>query len=146
MLSDYSAPYLGFWLPGKGITPMASWTPKGLHLFERNQLVFIIALGESILLLGGLLVNNPLHLDTVMAAAIGFALIVTVWWIRFVDLSEPAEHTFKHETVHTRLARAGLAHAHGVAVCGVIVMAVAIELIVAQARVLPSGCRTPLQR
>lgn len=128
---DYAAPYLGFWLPGKGGTPMESWSLKGLHLFERNQLIFIIALGESILLLGGLLVDHPLNLDTVVAATIGFALIVTLWWIYFVDLSEPAEERFQHEKDHTRLARAGLAHSHGVAVCGAIIMAVAIELIVA---------------
>ncbi len=128
---DYAAPYLGFWLPGKGATPMESWPLKGLHLFERNQLIFIIALGESILLLGGLLVDHALHLDTVLAAGLGFALIVTLWWIYFVDLSEPAEERFEHEKDHTRLARAGLAHSHGVAVCGAIVTAVAIELIVA---------------
>jgi low temperature requirement protein LtrA len=131
VLLDYSAPYLGFWLPGRGATPMESWPLKGLHLFERNQLIFIIALGESILLLGGLLVDHPLHPDTVLAAIIGFALIVTLWWIYFVDLSEPAEHRFEQDKAHTRLARAGLAHSHGVAVCGAIVMAVAIELIVA---------------
>lgn len=128
---DYAAPYLGFWLPGKGTTPMASWTLKGLHLFERNQLIFIIALGESILLLGGYLVSHEIHTDTALAAAVGFLLIVTLWWIYFVDLSEPGEHRFKHETDHTSLARAGLAYAHGIAVCGAIVSAVAIEMIVA---------------
>lgn len=128
---DYAAPYLGFWLPGKGATPMESWPLRGLHLFERNQLIFIIALGESILLLGGLLVDHPLHLDTMLAATIGFGLIVTLWWVYFVDLSEPAEERFRHERDHTRLARAGLAHSHGIAVCGAIVTAVAIELIVA---------------
>ncbi|WP_417280038.1 low temperature requirement protein A [Celeribacter sp.] len=128
---DYAAPYVGFWLPGKGATPMSSWTLKGLHLFERNQLIFIIALGESILLLGGYLVSHEVHFDTGVAAFIGFLLIVTLWWIYFVDLSEPGEHRFAHETDHTSLARAGLAYAHGVAVCGAIVTAVAIEMIVA---------------
>ena len=41
-----------------GGTPMHTWTLKGLHLLERNQQVFIISLGESILLLGGLLVGR----------------------------------------------------------------------------------------
>ncbi|KAB6717556.1 MULTISPECIES: low temperature requirement protein A [Roseobacteraceae] len=131
VLIDYAAPYVGFWLPGKGATPMSSWTLKGLHLFERNQLIFIIALGESILLLGGYLVSHEIHLDTGAAALIGFLLIVTLWWIYFVDLSEPGEHRFEHATDHTSLARAGLAYAHGVAVCGAIVTAVAIEMIVA---------------
>lgn len=131
VLIDYAAPYIGFWLPGRGATPMTSWPLKGLHLFERNQLIFIIALGESILLLGGYLASHEIHRDTALAAVIGFLLIVTIWWIYFVDLSEPGEHRFAHETGHTSLARAGLAYAHGVAVCGAIVTAVAIEMIVA---------------
>lgn len=128
---DYVAPYVGFWLPGKGATPMSSWTLKGLHLFERNQLIFIIALGESILLLGGYLISHDILFETGLAAFIGFLLIVTLWWIYFVDLSEPGERRFEHSTDHTSLARSGLAYAHGVAVCGTIVTAVAIEMIVA---------------
>ncbi|ASM71022.1 MULTISPECIES: low temperature requirement protein A [Roseobacteraceae] len=131
VLIDYAGPYAGFWLPGKGATPMSSWTLRGLHLFERNQLIFIIALGESILLLGGYLVSHEIHFDIGLAALIGFLLIVTLWWVYFVDLSEPGEQRFEHETDHASLARAGLAYAHGVAVCGAIVTAVAIEMIVA---------------
>lgn len=131
VLIDYAAPYIGFWLPGLGATPMASWPLKGLHLFERNQLIFIIALGESILLLGGYLVGHEIHPDTALAATVGFLLIVTIWWVYFVDLSRPGEHRFAHESDHASLARAGLAYAHGIAVCGAIVTAVAIEMIVA---------------
>ncbi|MDQ7728575.1 low temperature requirement protein A [Halomonas sp. SpR8] len=131
VLIDYSAPYAGFWLPGKGATPMDSWPLRGLHLLERNQQVFIIALGESILLLGGLLVSQSLEAGVIAAAAIGFLLIITLWWIYFVHLAEAGEHSFERASDHTRLARAGLAYAHGVMVCGAIVVAVAIELIVA---------------
>ncbi|MDO6581051.1 low temperature requirement protein A [Photobacterium sp. 2_MG-2023] len=127
---DYAAPYVGFWLPGKGATPMESWPLRGLHLLERNQQVFIIALGESILLLGGLLVGNALHADTLAAATVGFFLIVTLWWIYFVHLTEAGEHRFLQEADHTKLARASLAYAHGIMVGGAIVTAVAIELIV----------------
>lgn len=128
---DYAAPYHGFWLPKFGSTPMASWPLRGLHLLERNQQVFIIALGESVLLLGGLLVETPLNGDVIAAATIGFLLILSLWWIYFVHLSEAGEHGFAHSADHTKLARAGLAYAHGVMVCGAIVMAVAIEMIVA---------------
>lgn len=51
VLVDYAAPYVGFWLPRLGATPMATWPLRGLHLLERNQQVLIIALGESILLM-----------------------------------------------------------------------------------------------
>ncbi|BCH29332.1 membrane protein [Mesorhizobium sp. L-8-10] len=134
VLLDYAAPYVGFWLPGISSTPMESWPLKGLHLLERNQQVFIIALGESILLLGGMLVGNALGADSVIAAAIGFLLIVSLWWLYFVHLTETGEHRFAHDGDHTKLARASLAYAHGVMVCGAIVVAVAIELIVAHPR------------
>ncbi|WP_163268881.1 low temperature requirement protein A [Chelativorans alearense] len=130
VIVDYAAPYAGFWLPGVGTTPMDSWPLRGLHLLERNQQVFIIALGESILLLGGILVRQPLSAPVVLAAAAGFLLIVTLWWLYFIHTSEKGEHAFAHASQHTRLARAGLAYAHGIMVCGAIVVAVAIEQIV----------------
>src|SRR5207249_3136122 len=49
---DYAAPLHGFALPGLGRTPTRAWTLAGGHLAERNRLVVLIALGESILALG----------------------------------------------------------------------------------------------
>ena len=131
VLIDYAAPYAGFWVPGRGSTPMESWTLEGLHLLERNQLVFIIALGESILLLGGTLVGGALGASTLLGAGLGFLTIVTLWWIYFVGTVHEGEHAFETEAEQTRLARSGLAYAHGIMVCGAIVVAVAIEEIIA---------------
>ncbi len=131
VLVDYAAPYLGFWLPKLGATPMGTWPLRGLHLLERNQQVFIIALGESILLLGGLLSELALTPAPVVAAVIGFLMIVSLWWLYFVHATETGERRFSSASDHTRLARAGLAYAHGIMVCGAITMAVAIEEIVA---------------
>lgn len=131
VIVDYTAPFVGFWLPRFGITPISTWPLSGLHLLERNQQVFIIALGESVLLLGGTLAGAPLDSGRILAAAVGFLWIVTLWWIYFIDASERGEHAFLHQTDHTRLARSGLAFAHGIMVCGAIVVAVAIETIIA---------------
>ena len=132
VLVDYAAPYLGFWLPVFGATPMETWPLRGLHLLERNQQVFIIALGESILLLGGFMVDHTLNTAVVLAAAMGFLLLVSLWWLYFVHLTRKGEYQFSREVSdHARLARAGLAYAHGIMVCGAIVIAVAIELMVA---------------
>lgn len=131
VILDYAAPYAGFWLPRYGATPMQSWPLAGLHLLERNQQVFIIALGESVLLLGGTLVGKPLVGATLLAAALGFGLIVTLWWLYFVHTTGKGEHAFAHEGDHTTRARSGLAYAHGVMVAGAIVVAVAIEEIIA---------------
>lgn len=131
VLVDYAAPYAGFWLPGAGSTPMESWPLRGAHLLERNQQVFIIALGESILLLGAMLVSQPLGVPVVLAAATGFLIIVAFWWLYFIHTTETGEHAFVRASDHTRMARAGLAYAHGIMVCGAIVVAVMIEQIVA---------------
>ncbi len=105
---------------------MKTWTLKGLHLLERNPLVFIIALGESILLLGGTLVG-PLFLT----ATIGFAMIVAMWWLCFVHPGAAVADALHSAEEQTKEARAGLAYAHGIMVGGAIVVAVAIEVIVA---------------
>lgn len=132
VLIDLGGPYAGFWLPGRGATPMSTWPLRGLHLLERNQQIFIIALGESILLLGGVLVGEALSAGTLAAAGLGFLTIVALWWIYFLQTTTEGEHAFERaETDHSAMARAGLAYAHGVMVAGAIVVAVAIERILA---------------
>ena len=54
-----------------------------------------------------------------------------MWWLYFVHSGEAGEEAFHSAEEQTRLARAGLAYAHGIMVCGAIVVAVAIEIIVA---------------
>ena len=131
VLIDYTAPFTGFWLPSLGATSMDSWPLSGLHLLERNQQVFIIALGESILLLGGTLVGTTISFTVGLAAAFGFGSIVLLWWLYFVRTTSAGEEVFEQEGDHTELARSGLAYSHGVMVCGAIIVAVAIEQIIA---------------
>lgn len=131
VLIDYAAPYVGFWLPGLGASSMSSWPLSGLHLLERNQQVFIIALGESILLLGGTLIGMTVSLAVGLAAAIGFSIIVLMWWLYFARTVEEGEEVFARNRDHTQLARASLAYSHGIMVGGAIIVAVAIEEIIA---------------
>lgn len=131
VLIDFGAPYAGFWLPRLGTTPMESWPLAGLHLLERNQQVFIISLGESILLLGATLVYGALTGATLLAAGLGFGIIVTLWWLYFVHTTNTGEHAFERDGDHTKMARSGLAYAHGIMVAGAIIVAVSIEEIIA---------------
>jgi low temperature requirement protein LtrA len=94
VLIDFAGPYAGFYVPGHGKTPMETWTLKGLHLLERNQLIFIIALGKSVLLLGGTMVGAELTAPLFATAAIGFALIVSMWWLYFVHSGQAGEEAF----------------------------------------------------
>jgi low temperature requirement protein LtrA len=124
---DYGAPLHGFALPGVGRTPTRAWTLAGGHLAERNRLVVLIALGESILALGKSF--SELHADAAIVTAFvaGFVLIASLWWVYFVRYAEEAALAISRSVDPTRMARAGYAYAHAIMVAGVIVVAVAIE-------------------
>lgn len=124
---DYMAPLVGFALPGLGATKMSDWPLAEEHLAERNRLVFIIALGESILILGSTLSETELTASVVTAAVVGFASIVLLWWLYFSYRLGNAEHELAEEVEVTRMARGAYAYAHALMVGGAIVIAVGIE-------------------
>jgi low temperature requirement protein LtrA len=132
---DYSAPLHGFALPGLGRTPTRAWTLAGGHLAERNRLVVLIALGESILALGKTFSELDVGVSVATAFIAGFVLIASLWWVYFVRYAEEAALAISRSVDPTRMARAGYAYAHAIMVAGVIVVAVAIE----RTMVDPSG-------
>jgi low temperature requirement protein LtrA len=125
---DYAAPLHGFALPGVGRTPTRAWTLAGEHLAERNRLVVLVALGETILALGKTFSELQANASVVTAFVAGFVGIVSLWWIYFVRHADEAAWAISHSVDPTRMARAGFAYAHAIMVAGVIVVAVAIEL------------------
>ena len=85
---DYGAPLHGFALPRVGRTPIQDWTLAGGHLAERNQLVLLIALGESILAVGATFSKLPAGAPVVAAFVVGFVETVSLWWVYFVRQAE----------------------------------------------------------
>src|SRR5690606_5426417 len=74
VLIDYAAPLAHYRIPGIGAAPMHQWDTDAEHLAERNRLVFIIALGESILLMGGSIVSHgQLTPGLALSLIVGFA-------------------------------------------------------------------------
>jgi low temperature requirement protein LtrA len=64
----------------------------------------------------------------VAAFVVGFVETASLWWIYFGRAEEAA----RTSTDPARVGRAGYAYAHGIMVAGVIVLAVAIDLTIAQ--------------
>ncbi|MGV6847133.1 MAG: low temperature requirement protein A [Marinibacterium sp.] len=144
VLIDYAGPYAGYWVPGMGRTAMKSWTLEGRHLLERHQLVILIALGESILLLGQSLVAAPLTAGLLAMGLIGFLTIVALWWIYFLRDADKADQVFASNAGHTARARTGLTYGHGIMVGGAIAVAVALEEILAHPLASAGGFLTVL--
>lgn len=128
VLIDYGAPRAGFWVPGRASAPMSTWPVTEEHLAERNRLVFIIALGESILVLGGSLLETEFTAAVILAAVLGFATMFLLWWLYFDFRQGNAEHEIGDgDGDVTAAARGAYAYAHALMVGGAILVAVGIE-------------------
>ncbi|MDS1272585.1 low temperature requirement protein A [Lipingzhangella sp. LS1_29] len=125
VLIDYAAPLVNFRIPGLVSAPMERWDTDAEHLAERNRLVFIIALGESILLMGGAVAATEiLNTTTLLSLLLGFAGLTVLWWNYFAL----AGHDVTGGEGGTGALRFAFAYAHALMVFGAILVAVSIEL------------------
>lgn len=130
VLIDSMGPALGFRVPGLGASSTAVWTISGGHLAERCQLFVIIALGESILLIGGALAHEK-ELTTAVAAGflLTFSTSVMMWWVYFSRAGKAAE-IFEHSKNPGGMGRA-YTYFHIPMIAGIIATSVAAEMVIA---------------
>ncbi len=134
LVIDLGAPLHGFWLPGAGSTDLRDWSLAGAHLAERMQLVVIIALGESILATGLKYSELPRTAGVVAGFVVAFLGSVALWWVYFAHHAEEGLRRIRAAFDPARMGRAAYAYGHAVMVAGVIVAAVADELVIAHPR------------
>jgi low temperature requirement protein LtrA len=130
LVVDYAAPAARFWVPGMRSSRTEDWTVSGSYFSERFKLFLILALGESILVTGVTLSGLALDPSTVAAFGIAFLGIVALWWIYFHRSAEAGTGVLQRSTDPGRLARSAYTYFHLPMVAGVIVIAVADELII----------------
>jgi low temperature requirement protein LtrA len=128
---EYVSPSLGFWTPGLGRSTTADWDVEGGHMAERCGLFVIIALGESILVTGATFAELEPGLSTIAAFVTSFIGSVAMWWIYFDIGAERVSHTIARSDDPGRLARVAYTYIHLLIVAGIIVGAVADELVLA---------------
>jgi low temperature requirement protein LtrA len=128
---DYAAPFVLYWVPGRRRLTGDTWEVGTEHFAERFQLFVIIALGESIVLIGA--TTSELRLTITRAVAFGLAFLTTaaLWWLYFNYVARIAQRRLELAADRTTLARDGYTYLHIVLVAGVIVSAVGDELVIA---------------
>jgi len=137
LIIDVSAPRFQFRFPGLGSAPMHTWPTDPEHLAERNRGVFIIALGESILIMGFTLAElDPIPARAVVAALLGFFGLFVLWWAYFALAGQDTQASRGDSS--TRSLRSAFAYAHALMVAGAIVVAVSIELRISHAESSPA--------
>jgi low temperature requirement protein LtrA len=126
---EYLSPAARFWVPRLGMSSIGDWAVEGGHMAERCAGFIIIALGESVVVTGATFAD----LDWSSANVLGFlaALIgsIAMWWIYFHKGAEAGSERISQSAEPGRMARLAYTYQHMPIVAGIIVTAVADELV-----------------
>jgi low temperature requirement protein LtrA len=126
---EYLSPAVRFWIPRYGASEVADWVVEGGHMAERCAGFIIIALGESIVVIGATFAELPWTMETVGAFASAFIGSLAMWWIYFHKGAEAGSEQISRSSEPGRLARLAYTYLHMPIVAGIIVSAVADELV-----------------
>ena len=128
---EYAAPALGFWTPWHGASATTDWQVDGGHMAERSALFIIIALGESVLVTGATFAAHEWSMPLVLAFLASFAGTVAMWWLYFSIGADTARRNIEHSDDPGRIARVAFTYLPVLLVAGIVVAAVADELVLA---------------
>jgi len=126
---EYVSPAVRFWIPKYGATSVGDWVVEGGHMAERCAGFIIIALGESIVVTGATFAELPWTAETVGAFMSAFIGAIAMWWIYFHKGAEAGSELISRSSEPGRLARLAYTYLHMPIVAGIILSAVADELV-----------------
>jgi low temperature requirement protein LtrA len=126
---EYLSPAVRFWIPRYGASSVADWIIEGGHMAERCAGFIIIALGESIVVTGATFADLPWTLPTVTAFLAAFIGAIAMWWIYFHKGAEAGSEQISRSSEPGRMARLAYTYLHMPIVAGIILAAVADELV-----------------
>ena len=126
---EYVSPAVRFWIPKYGASSVADWYVEGGHMAERCAGFIIIALGESIVVTGATFADLAWTLATVTAFMSAFVGALAMWWIYFHKGAEAGSELISNSNEPGRLARLAYTYLHLPIVAGIILSAVADELV-----------------
>jgi low temperature requirement protein LtrA len=126
---EYISPAVRFWIPRYGASSVADWMIEGGHMAERCALFIIIALGESIVVIGATFAELTWTTENVLAFVAAFVGSLAMWWIYFHIGAEAGSEQLSKSSEPGRLARLAYTYLHMPIVAGIIVTAVADELV-----------------
>lgn len=129
LLIEYISPAVRFWIPRYGSSSVSDWMIEGGHMAERCALFIIIALGESIVVIGATFAELTWTGEYVLAFVSGLVGSIAMWWIYFHIGAEAGSEQLSRSSEPGRLARLAYTYLHMPIVAGIIVTAVADELV-----------------
>jgi len=141
LVIEYISPAVRFWIPGYGSSAVADWVIEGGHMAERCALFVIIALGESVVVTGATFAELSWSTETVSAFVSVLAGSIAMWWIYFHKGAEAGSEEISRSSEPGRLARLAYTYLHMPIIAGIIISAVADELVLNTRAVIPISRR-----
>jgi low temperature requirement protein LtrA len=126
---EYVSPAARFWIPKYGASSPAHWVVEGGHMAERSAGFIIIALGESIVVTGATFADLKWTSDHVLAFVSALVGSIAMWWIYFHKGAEAGSEQISKSSEAGRVARLAYTYLHMPIVAGIIVSAVADDLV-----------------
>lgn len=129
---EYISPAARFWIPKYGASTVADWYVEGGHMAERCAGFIIIALGESIVVTGATFADLKWTGEVVAAFLSAFVAAIAMWWIYFHKGAEAGSELISNSSEPGRLARLAYTYLHLPIVAGIILSAVADDVVLQQ--------------
>jgi low temperature requirement protein LtrA len=126
---EYVSAAARFWIPKYGASSIEDWNIEGGHMAERCAGFIIIALGESIVVTGATFADLAWTTETVVGFVSAFIGALAMWWIYFHKGAEAGSELISRSSEPGRLARLAYTYLHLPIVAGIILSAVADELV-----------------
>jgi low temperature requirement protein LtrA len=127
----------GFYTPGLGKSQTADWTIEGGHFAERCQGFILIAIGESIVVIGASLASRldagSLTGAEITAFVIAVVSSIAFWWVYFDRTAQDAAAVIARSEDPGRIGRTAYHLIHPIMVAGIIVAAAADAAVAAVA-------------
>jgi low temperature requirement protein LtrA len=136
---EYISPAARFWIPRYGGSTIEEWSVEGGHMAERCAGFIIIALGEAIVVNGATFADLTWTAQTVGAFVSAFVGSIAMWWIYFHKGAEAGSELISRSSESGRLARLAYTYLHMPIIAGIVLSAVADELVLKH----PSGASDP---
>jgi low temperature requirement protein LtrA len=124
--ADYVLALLGWPVPGLGRSPDSEWHLGAEHLAERYRQMFIIGLGDTILVMGLTYVQTPSTPARAAALTVVFLTTVLLWQIYFRYAGQILAETMRRRA---RVAALFVVEYHLLMVAGIVVTAVGYDAV-----------------
>jgi low temperature requirement protein LtrA len=128
---DYVAPLFLYRVPGLEQVAPESWVLGTSHFAERFGLFVIIALGESIILIGATAADLELDAAVLISLVTAFAGSAALWWLYFSSTAARVERALSESDDPVLMARDAFTYGHVLIIAAIILVAVGDELVIA---------------